>query len=127
MGELRSHPPTMLLVAVITRHDEALAWAKEYAPEHLELCVENPRAAAAQVPTAGAIFLGNATPEAAGDYLAGPNHVLPTGGAARYASPLGVYDFVKRISLLEYDAAALARQADDIVALATVEGLVKTM
>jgi histidinol dehydrogenase len=111
-------------VAVVTRTlDEALAWADEYAPEHLEIATRDPRAAAARVRSAGAIFLGSATPEAAGDYLAGPNHVLPTGGAARYGSPLGVYDYVKRTSLLEYTADALAGHAEDIVALATVEGL----
>jgi len=111
-------------VAIVTRTlDEALAWADAYAPEHLEIATRDPRADAARVRTAGAIFLGGATPEAAGDYLAGPNHVLPTGGAARYASPLGVYDYVKRTSLLEYTPEALAGQAEDIVALATVEGL----
>jgi histidinol dehydrogenase len=111
-------------VAIVTRTlDEALAWADEYAPEHLEIVTRDPRAAAARVRTAGAIFLGGSTPEAAGDYLAGPNHVLPTGGAARYASPLGVYDYVKRTSLLEYTPEALAGQAADIVALATIEGL----
>jgi histidinol dehydrogenase len=83
----------------------------------------DPRAAAAKVSTAGAIFLGAATPEAAGDYLAGPNHVLPTGGAARYGSPLGVYDFIKHTSLLSYSLDTLRAQADDIVNLAEVEGL----
>jgi len=111
-------------VAVVTTDlAGALAFAEEYAPEHLELLVDNPRAAAARITTAGAIFLGASTPEAAGDYLAGPNHVLPTGGTARYASPLGVYDFVKRMSLLEFSSTALAAHAEDIVALAAVEGL----
>ena len=111
-------------VAVITRSlDEAIAFAEAYAPEHLELMIAEPRAAAARISTAGAIFLGAATPEAAGDYLAGPNHVLPTGGAARYGSPLGVYDFVKRTSLIEYTPEALAEHAGDILALAEVEGL----
>jgi histidinol dehydrogenase len=111
-------------VAIVTRTlDEALAWAEGYAAEHLELLVADPEAAAARITTAGAIFLGASTPEAAGDYLAGPNHVLPTGGAARYASPLGVYHFVKRTSLLRYSAEALARHAADIERLAAVEGL----
>lgn len=111
-------------VAVVVRDvDEALAFADDYAPEHLELLVADPDAAAARVRTAGAIFLGAFTPEAAGDYTAGPNHVLPTGGAARYGSPLGVYDFVKRTSLLKFSAQALRGQADDIVTLAEVEGL----
>ena len=111
-------------VALVTRSlDEAIAFAESYAPEHLELVVHEPRAVAPRLTTAGAIFLGASTPEAAGDYLAGPNHVLPTGGAARYASPLGVYDFVKRTSLLGYTVEALRAQAPDIVALAEVEGL----
>jgi histidinol dehydrogenase len=103
--------------------DEALAFADRYAPEHLELLVRDAATVATRVQHAGAIFVGAWTPEAAGDYLAGPNHVLPTGGTARYASPLGVYDFVKRTSVLQWDAASLRAHADDIVALAEVEGL----
>ena len=72
---------------------------------------------------AGALFLGHFTPESVGDYLAGPSHVLPTSGSARFASPLGVADFVKRTSVIEYDAAALRAQAGDIERLASVEGL----
>jgi histidinol dehydrogenase len=103
--------------------DEALEFAEAYAPEHLELMTSDAVAQSARIKNAGAIFIGAATPEAAGDYLAGPNHVLPTGGAARHGSPLGVYDFIKRTSLLRYSAEALARQADAIVTLAGVEGL----
>jgi len=111
-------------VAVVVKTlDDAIALANEYAPEHIELMVADPAAAAARITTAGAIFLGDHTPEAAGDYLAGPNHVLPTGGAARYGSPLGVYDYVKRTSLLRYGAESLRAQATDIVRLANVEGL----
>lgn len=111
-------------VAIVVKSlDDGIALANQYAPEHLELMVADPTAAAARVTTAGAIFLGAHTPEAAGDYLAGPNHVLPTGGAARYGSPLGVYDYVKRTSLLRYTAEALRAQATDIVRLANVEGL----
>lgn len=111
-------------VALVVRSlDEALAFADKYAPEHLELLLRDADGAAARVRHAGAIFVGAATPEAAGDYLAGPNHVLPTGGTARYASPLGVYDFVKRTSVLRWDADTLAAHADDIVRLAEVEGL----
>jgi histidinol dehydrogenase len=102
---------------------EALRLANRWAPEHLELHVRDAARVAEQLRTAGAIFVGPWTPEAAGDYLAGPNHVLPTGGAARYGSPLGVYDFIKRTTVLEYDADALALHAADIQALATVEGL----
>ena len=84
------------------------------APEHAELALRDARALAARITTAGAIFLGSHTPEPVGDYIAGPSHVLPTGGSARFASPLGVADFVKRTSIIEYDADALAAQADDI-------------
>ena len=71
----------------------------------------------------GAIFLGEHSPEPVGDYLAGPSHVLPTGGTARYASPLGVYDFVKRTSVIRYSPERLAADADAVVALAEAEGL----
>jgi histidinol dehydrogenase len=97
--------------------------ANRYAPEHLELQVRDAARVSAAIRTAGAIFVGGFTPEAAGDYYAGPNHVLPTGGAARYASPLGVYDFVKRMTVLEYTRAGLAAHGDDIRRLAAVEGL----
>ena len=81
------------------------------------------RALAQRVLRAGALFIGGSTPEAAGDYMAGPSHVLPTGGAARYAAPLGVYDFVSRSSLIEYTPQALAEQAQDICTFARAEGL----
>ena len=101
----------------------AVRLANRFAPEHLELHVADAARVADSLRTAGAIFVGPYTPEAAGDYYAGPNHVLPTGGAARYASPLGVYDFVKRTTVLEYTQAALAAHAPDIERLAGVEGL----
>jgi histidinol dehydrogenase len=101
----------------------AVAVANRYAPEHLELDVAEPRALVPHLHTAGAIFVGKWAAEAAGDYLAGANHVLPTGGAARYASPLGVYDFVRRTSIVEYDRAAALADAPVIAALAAVEGL----
>jgi histidinol dehydrogenase len=85
--------------------------------------VRNARALADEITTAGAIFIGAHTPEPVGDYFAGPSHVLPTGGSARFASPLGVADFVKRTSIIEYDPAALRDQGDDIERLAEVEGL----
>jgi histidinol dehydrogenase len=109
-----------VLVASI---EEAVAFANRFAPEHLELDVEDARAVAAQCTTAGAIFVGKWSSEAAGDYLAGANHVLPTGGAARYASPLGVHDFRKRTSLIEYTEEASREHADMIAALAACEGL----
>ena len=97
--------------------------ANAYAPEHLELLVEDAPAMAEAMVTAGAIFVGSWTPEAAGDYTAGPSHVLPTAGAARFGSPLGVWDFLKYTSVLELDATALRRQAAVIVKLARAEGL----
>ena len=103
--------------------DDAIAFANAYAPEHLELQVAGARALVPRCTTSGAIFVGAYSSEAAGDYLAGANHVLPTGGAARYASPLGVHDFVKRTSIVEYGAAAAAAHAGPIAALAACEGL----
>ena len=93
------------------------------APEHLELAVEDPEALAHDIRHAGAIFLGRYTPEAVGDYIAGPNHVLPTARAARYASGLSVLDFMKRSSLVRCDAASLAEIGPDAMRLADEEGL----
>jgi histidinol dehydrogenase len=110
--------------AVVTEDlGQAVRLANKFAPEHLELHVRDAAKVSEQIRTAGAIFVGQWTPEAAGDYLAGPNHVLPTGGAARYASPLGVYDYVKRTTVLEYTPEGLAAHAEDIENLAKVEGL----
>jgi histidinol dehydrogenase len=89
----------------------------------LEIVADGADRIAAAVRHAGAIFLGDDTPEPVGDYLAGPSHVLPTAGTARYASPLGVYDFVKRTSLIHYSAGRLAADAAAIIALAEAEGL----
>jgi histidinol dehydrogenase len=93
------------------------------APEHAELALRDARALAPRITTAGALFLGMHTPEPVGDYMAGPSHVLPTGGSARFSSPLGVSDFIKRTSIIEYDASALAAQTDDIDRLTAVEDL----
>ena len=110
--------------ALVVRSRERLAeLASELAPEHVAVQTREPRQLAASIRAAGAIFVGNQTPEAAGDYLAGPSHVLPTGGAARYASPLGVYDFVMRTSIIEYTEAALRNQSDAIATFARAEGL----
>jgi histidinol dehydrogenase len=102
---------------------EALAIVNGLAPEHLELAVANPFAWLAAVRHAGAIFLGPHTPEVVGDYLAGPNHVLPTAATARFASGLGVEDFVKRSSVIHFSPAGLAAAWPDVVALAEAEGL----
>jgi histidinol dehydrogenase len=109
---------------VVTRSlDEAVELANRFAPEHLELAVERPERLVPRIHHAGAIFLGHTTPEAFGDYLAGPNHVLPTGGSARFASPLGVYDFVKRTSVIRAPRKALARLGSPLKRLAAMEGL----
>ena len=102
---------------------DAIEVANRRAPEHLQIVAEGAERIASGVRHAGAIFLGDDTPEPVGDYLAGPSHVLPTGGTARYASPLGVYDFVKRTSVIRYTPSALAADADAIIALAEAEGL----
>lgn len=101
----------------------ALEISNKLAPEHLELMVADPWQALKSVRHAGAVFLGANTPEALGDYMAGPNHTLPTSGTARFASPLGVYDFVKRTSILEFDPAASSALADSVSKLARAEGL----
>ncbi len=103
--------------------EEALHLANRIAPEHLELAVENPRECAKHIKNAGAIFLGHYTPEAIGDYLAGPNHVLPTSGTARFSSPLGVYDFIKRTSLIDYSREELAKIGKSARILAAMEDL----
>jgi len=110
-------------IVVVRSLPDALALANRLAPEHLELLVRRPRRWLAEVRHAGAVFLGPWTPEAFGDYLAGPNHVLPTGGTARFASPLGVYDFTKRTSLIEASARTLRQLGPAVVRLARAEGL----
>lgn len=97
--------------------------ATTIAAEHLALHVEDADAMLASIPDAGAAFVGHSTPEAAGDYLAGPSHVLPTGGAVRFGSPLGVHDFVARTSVIRYSLDALRRHEGAITALARLEGL----
>lgn len=111
------------VAVLVSTIDEAIELANTYAPEHQELAVEDAARYVPAVRTAGAIFVGHYTPEAAGDYSAGPNHVLPTGGAARYASPLGVYDFVKHTTVLAMSRDDLSELSDSICAIAEVEGL----
>lgn len=101
----------------------AVAVANQIAPEHLELCVDEPFALLPQVVNAGSVFLGRYCPEPLGDYLAGPNHTLPTSGTARYASPLGVDDFCKRSSFIYYTRTALDAVAEDVQRFARHEGL----
>jgi histidinol dehydrogenase len=111
------------LIVLVPSMREAIEVANRRAPEHVEIVAEAAERVAAGIRHAGAIFLGDDTPEPVGDYLAGPSHVLPTAGTARYASPLGVYDFVKRTSVIRYTHARLADDAEAIIALAEAEGL----
>ncbi|MCR9164518.1 MAG: histidinol dehydrogenase [Nannocystaceae bacterium] len=108
---------------VVGSLSDMIAAANDYAPEHLELLLATPEPIAAALTSAGAIFVGAWTPEAAGDYTAGPSHVLPTAGAARFGSPVGVWDFMKYTSVLHLDRTALAEQATAITTLARAEGL----
>jgi histidinol dehydrogenase len=111
------------LVVRVPSMREAIEVANRRAPEHLQIVADGAERIAKSIRHAGAIFLGDDTPEPVGDYIAGPSHVLPTAGTARYASPLGVYDFVKRTSIIRYTAARLAEDAPAIIALAEAEGL----
>lgn len=111
------------LIVVVESLAAAAELSNEFAPEHLELEVAEPWALLEQIRHAGAIFLGYSTPEAVGDYLAGPNHTLPTSGGARYASALGVETFLKHSSLIQYSPIALQKVAGAIDVLAKAEGL----
>ncbi len=108
---------------VVDNIDEAISIANDIAPEHLELLLENPRDYLDKIKNAGAVFLGTNSTEPIGDYIAGTNHVLPTGGTARFSSPLGVYDFVKRMSVVEISAKGLEKLGPLAVKFARMEGL----
>src|SRR6202012_4933197 len=110
-------------IIVVRDWDEAVGLVNRLAPEHLELMVRDPAAVFAKVRHAGAVFLGAFCPEAVGDYVAGPNHVLPTGRTARFASGLSVFDFLKRTTFVSASEAALAAIGPAGVALAEAEGL----
>jgi histidinol dehydrogenase len=110
-------------IFVVDTLDDAVSTANAIAPEHLELCVENPNALLPNVKHAGAIFLGSMSTEAFGDYVAGPSHVLPTGGAARFSSPLSVYDFLRMPSVISISKGGFRELADPIMNLAYSEGL----
>lgn len=111
-------------IVLVETLDEACVLVNELAPEHVELLTSDDEAIAAKIRHAGAIFFGSYTPEAVGDYLAGPNHVLPTSRTARFSSALGVYDFVKRTSLLRYSKDAFVTAAESVAVLAECEGLI---
>lgn len=129
---LRNHPRRLLtekaiahygLIVLVDSLEIAAVLSNEFAPEHLELEIAKPWDFLEHIRHAGAIFLGNSTPEAVGDYLAGPNHTLPTSGTARYASALGVETFMKHSSLIEYSPTALKKVANAVQVLAEAEGL----
>lgn len=108
---------------IVNNLDEAMDIVNRIAPEHLELCIEEPFSRLAYVKNAGAIFLGHWSPEPLGDYFAGPNHVLPTGGTARFFSPLTVSDYMKKSSVISYTRKALEKASEDVVRFAEYEGL----
>ena len=110
-------------IIVCESMDQAIEFANELAPEHLELCVEEPLKYIGMIDNAGSVFLGNWSPEPLGDYFAGPNHVLPTSGTARFFSPLSVDSFVKKSSFIYYTQEQLEKDKDEIITLAETEGL----
>ena len=110
-------------IIIVENIGEAIEIVNRIAPEHLELCVVEPFSLLASVKNAGAIFLGQYSSEPTGDYYAGPSHVLPTGGTARFSSPLGVADFLKKSSIISYSKKALYEAKDDIMGFARAEGL----
>lgn len=110
-------------IIVCENLEQAVDFANELAPEHLELCVEEPLKYIGKIDNAGSVFLGNYSPEPLGDYYAGPNHVLPTSGTARFFSPLSVDSFIKKSSFIYYTEDELRKAKDDIIKLADTEGL----
>ncbi|MGD8981291.1 MAG: histidinol dehydrogenase [Desulfobacterales bacterium] len=110
-------------IMVVSDLDTAINLSNQIAPEHLELHIEDPLAYVGQIRNAGAVFLGDYTPEPIGDYIAGPNHVLPTAGTAKFSSALSVDTFIKKTSLIRYSKAAFNREAVDVIRLAEIEGL----
>jgi histidinol dehydrogenase len=110
-------------VIIVDHLDQAVSLTDRLAPEHLEIATAEPERLASQIRNAGAIFLGRYTPEVIGDYVAGPNHVLPTARSARFASGLGVLDFMKRTSILKLDAESLNALSTEAMSLARAEGL----
>jgi len=110
-------------IIVVDSYDEMIDMANKIAPEHLEIMTSNPESLVTRITNAGAIFVGQYSPEALGDYYAGPNHTLPTSGTARFASPLGVDDFIKKTSYIRYSKEGLEEVKQDIIDIAMDEGL----
>lgn len=110
-------------IIVVENLDKACEISNTIAPEHMEVCTLNPFELLPKIQNAGAIFLGNYSPEPLGDYMAGPNHVLPTGGTARFFSPLSIDDFIKKSSIISFSKEALLNLQEDIISFANAEGL----
>ena len=110
-------------IIIVKSLDEAIALSNRLAPEHLELLIDNPQESIKKIKNAGAIFMGRNTPEALGDYLAGPSHVLPTSRSAKFSSGLSVFDFLKKISLVEFSKEGIEQIGDSAIKIADNEGL----
>lgn len=110
-------------ILIVDKMERAVDIANRIAPEHIEIMVENPMEILGRIENAGAVFIGNMSPEPIGDYMAGPSHVLPTGGRARFSSPLNVDDFLKRTNIIWYSAKGLERDIDFGIRIARAEGL----
>jgi histidinol dehydrogenase len=110
-------------IFIVEDIEKAIEISNEIAPEHLEIMVDNPFELLPMIKNAGAIFLGEYTPEPVGDYFAGPNHTLPTSGTAKFSSPLGTYDFIKKSSLLYYKRQSLEKIKDKVITFTEAEGL----
>ena len=111
------------LIVICEDLESCLGLSNHFAPEHLELLVENPHEMVQKANNAGAIFIGHWTPEAVGDYLAGPNHTLPTSGTARFSGALGVETFMKNTSIIQFTKQDLEHTKNDVIELANSEGL----
>ena len=120
---LESSLQTYCAIIVCDDLDTAVAFSEEIAPEHLELCVEDPEKMLDKINNAGAVFLGNYSPEPLGDYFAGPNHTLPTSGTSRFFSPLNTGDFYKKMSVINYNEESLKEVYEDVAKFADSEGL----
>jgi histidinol dehydrogenase len=110
-------------IVIVKDFDEAAELSNKVAPEHLEVCVNSPFEVLPKIQNAGAIFLGHYSPEPLGDYMAGPNHVLPTGGTARFFSPLSIDDFIKKSSIISFSKEALKPLYKDVITFAEAECL----
>lgn len=119
LESLRKHGALVYVKSI----EEMVELANDIAPEHLEIMINKPEKVAEKIESAGAIFLGNYTPEALGDYYAGPNHTLPTSGTAKFSSPLNVMDYMKRTSIMQYTKEKLLEASEDIITIAKDEGL----